>query len=197
MIIGVTGGVGCGKSTALDILKNDFGAKVLKADDMGHEVMKKGTAAYEEILAEFGDSVKGENGELDRAALAGCIYGNDRKREQLNAIIHPRVTEEIKNRLLLWDNEPLVVLETALMFETGCNQLCSQVWGIDAGREERIRRLMKSRGYTRESAEAIMEKQLSEEEYRERCDVIIDNTGTPDALKERLAQLLLGIKGKI
>lgn len=197
MVIGVTGGIGCGKSTVMGILENDYGAKVLIADDIGHEVMKKGMAAYEEILAAFGESVKGENGELDRTALAERIYGDDRKRARLNEIIHPHVIKEIKNRLAEWKNEPLVVLETALMFETGCDKLCCQVWGIDTQAEERIRRLIRTRGYTREKAEAIMEKQLSAEEYRNRCDVVIDNSGTPDSLKGRLSELLLGIKRKI
>lgn len=197
MIIGVTGGVGCGKSTVMKLLKEDYHAKILIADDMGHEVMKKGTAAYEEILSLFGEHMKGENGELNRMALAQFIFGDDRKREQLNRIIHPHVKERIKKQLKEWEEEPLVVLETALLFETGCDKLCDCIWGIYTDKEVRIQRLIQSRGYTRDKAEAIMKKQLSEEEFEHRCDVIIDNSTTLEALRERLAELLLGMKEKI
>lgn len=197
MIIGITGGVGCGKSTVLEILKKDYGAKVLIADNMGHEVMKKGGKAYPEIIAAFGTTVVGDDGELNRAALADLIYADDAKRKQLNGIIHPCVKEEIKRKLKEWEMEPFIVLETALLFETGCDSICDSIWGIEAEKEVRIRRLMQSRGYTREKAEGIMKKQLSETEFRNRCDEMIENSGTPEQLRERLAHLLLGMTKKM
>ncbi|MBO5488011.1 MAG: dephospho-CoA kinase, partial [Eubacterium sp.] len=130
MIIGITGGVGCGKSTVLEILKKDYGAKVLIADNMGHEVMKKEGKAYPEIVDAFGTAVVGEDGELNRVALAELIYADDAKRERLNGIIHPCVKEEIKRKLKEWEEESLVVLETALLFETGCDSMCDRIWGI-------------------------------------------------------------------
>lgn len=93
--------------------------------------------------------------------------------------------------------EPFIVLETALLFETGCDSICDSIWGIEAEKEVRIRRLMQSRGYTREKAEGIMKKQLSETEFRNRCDEMIENSGTPEQLRERLAHLLLGMTKKM
>ncbi len=197
MIIGVTGGVGCGKSAVMDILKREYGARVLIADEIGHEVMKKGTAAFDEILSRFGKNLLGVNGELNRPALAQLIYSDDEKREELNGIIHPYVKSEIANRLKEWDKEPLVVLETALLFETGCDTFCDCVWGIHTEKEVRIERLRRTRGYTREKAETIMAKQLSEREFQQRCDAMIDNSGTPEELRMRLSQLILGIKEKM
>ena len=197
MILGITGGVGCGKSTVLEILKKDYGAKVLIADNMGHEVMKKGGEAYPAVIDAFGTEVVGDDGDLNRAALAELIYTDDTKREQLNGIIHPCVKEEIKRKLKEWEREPFIVLETALLFETGCDSMCDCIWGIEAEREVRIQRLMQSRGYTREKAEGIMKKQLSENEFRSRCDKVIENSGTTEQLRERLAHLLLGMTKKI
>lgn len=190
MVVGITGGVGCGKSTVMDILKNRYHARVLIADDMGHEAMKKGGAAYEKICGEFGTQILGKDGEIDRAKLAAVVYGEPDKLYKLNGIVHPCVKEEIRKKLLLWKEEPLVVLETAILFETGCDTLCDRVWGVLTDADVRIPRLIESRGYTREKAESIMAQQLPDETYRERCDAVVENNGDMEKLQEQISVLL-------
>lgn len=192
MVIGITGGVGCGKSTVMDILQQEYGAKILIADDMGHLVMEKGHPAYDEIRRQFGDEIINPDGAVNREVLSGIVYGDGEKLAVLNGIVHPYVKEEIRKKLLLWKDEPLVVLETAILFETGCDTLCDEVWAVLTGREVRITRLMDSRGYTRKKAEEIMAKQLGEEQFRERCDRVIQNDGKPEMLRLQIREIMEG-----
>ena len=191
MVIGITGGVGCGKSTVMKLLQEQYGAKLLVADELGHQVMEPGTQAYALIRQKFGEDLVLENGQLDRNLLAERIYADERGREKLNAIIHPCVKEMIRQKLEEWREEPLVCLETAIMFETGCDEFCNQVWCVLTERETRIRRLMESRGYSREKAEAIMRVQLPDEEWIRRCDECVENNGNLSKLLKRLQELLV------
>lgn len=192
MIIGVTGGVGAGKSKVLSIMERDFHAKILLADDLGHRVMEPGTEACLEIGRTFPGTVS-ETG-VDRNRLSAIVYADSEKLRELNAIIHPRVLYEIEKILRTWQDQPLVVLETAILFETGCHRFCHRVWGVTADREVRIRRLMTSRGYTREKAEAIMSRQMSEETLAQKCDQLIINNGNCEDLEKQI-KYLLGIEG--
>lgn len=190
MVLGITGGVGCGKSTVMRLLASLYGAKVLIADEIGHEVMEPQTAAWREIREAFGEEVFTGEGTINRDRLAALIYQDDGKRLLLNRIIHPHVFREIQRRIREWNEEPLIVLETAILFETGCDALCDEVWWIDTDREERIRRLIRSRSYTREKAEAIMKKQLGESEWAKRCHHRIDNNQDEKKLCIQLKELL-------
>lgn len=190
MVIGITGGVGSGKSTVMMVLREKFGAKTLLADELGHEALRPGTETYNQICAAFGNDVVLDDGQLNRSALAQVIYADARKREKLNDIIHPYVMQQIRQQLFLWKEEPLVAIETALMFESGCNKLCDKIWYISTDRELRIKRLIESRGYTREKTEAIMAAQISEEEVRRCCDECIKNDVSPQKLAFKLQELL-------
>lgn len=190
MVLGITGGVGCGKSTVLKLLETEYGARVMLADDIGHEMMEQGKPAWLEIRKQFGDGILTPEGEVDRDRLASLIYQDEEKRQQLNGIIHPCVRKEMERRIEEWREEPLVVLETALLFETGCDILCDEIWWVDAGRELRIRRLMDSRGYTRQKAEAIMNRQMSEDDWRVKCHHRIDNNEEEKKLSVQIKELL-------
>ena len=191
MVLGITGGVGCGKSTLMRLLASHYQAKLLIADEIGHEVMEPHTAAWQEIRKTFaGEGIFTEGGDIDRERLAALIYRDDEKRLLLNRIVHPHVFREIERRLREWRDEPLVVLETAILFETGCDVLCDEIWWIDTDREERIRRLIRSRGYTRERAEAIMDRQLGEAEWEDKCHHRIDNNQDEKNLYAQLKELL-------
>lgn len=196
MVIGLTGGVGCGKSTVMELLHEKYNAKILIADDMGHVVMQKGHPAYDKIREKFGGGILDTDGEIDRNAMAQIVYQDKRKLALLNAIVHPFVVKEIQKKLEEWKEEPLVVLETAILFETGCDALCDEVWGIHTDREIRIQRLMKSRGYTRERAEAIMKQQMPDEEYEEKCSRMINNSGDINELQQYLEQCLKKLRLK-
>lgn len=190
MIVGITGGVGSGKSTVMAVLREHFGAKTILADELGHEALQPENETYDEICQLFGDEIVSQDGQLDRGEIAKQMYGNSEKREKMNAIVHPFVKKLIEKKLLVWEKEPLIAIETALMFETGCDTFCQKVWHIQVTPETRIQRLMESRGYTREKAEAIMAVQMPEEESRSRCDACIENEGTVEDLVIRLQELL-------
>ena len=190
MVLGITGGVGCGKSTLLSMLEKKKGAKVILADNLGHEVMEPGTECYEQIVALLGSSILDETGHIKREKMAQIIYGDDEKRRQVNEIVHPSVKKEIKERIRMWQAEPLVVVETALMFESGCDAYCDEVWGIYTDPEIRIDRLLKSRGYSREKSLSIMQKQMSYEELKQKCSHVLFNDEDPDKLWEQIKELL-------
>ena len=99
MVIGITGGVGCGKSTVLNLLEEKYGAKIIEADALGHEAMKPGTEPYQKICDTFGVDITGEDGQILRPLLADKIYQDDNGRERLNAIVHPFVKEQICKQL--------------------------------------------------------------------------------------------------
>ena len=190
MVLGITGGVGCGKSTLLSMLEKKKGAKVILADNLGHEVMEPGTECYEQIVTLLGSSILDETGHIKREKMAQIIYGDDEKRRQVNEIVHPSVKKEIKERIRMWQAEPLVVVETALMFESGCDAYCDEVWGIFTDPEIRIDRLSKSRGYSREKSLSIMQKQMSYEELKQKCSHVLFNDEEPDKLWEQIKELL-------
>ena len=190
MVLGITGGVGCGKSTLLSMLEIKKGAKVILADNLGHEVMEPGTECYEQIVTLLGSSILDETGHIKREKMAQIIYGDDEKRRQVNEIVHPSVKKEIKERIRMWQAEPLVVVETALMFESGCDAYCDEVWGIFTDPEIRIDRLSKSRGYSREKSLSIMQKQMSYEELKQKCSHVLFNDEDPDKLWEQIKELL-------
>lgn len=190
MVLGITGGVGCGKSTLLSMLEKKKEAKVILADNLGHEVMEPGTECYEQIVTLLGSSILDETGHIKREKMAQIIYGDDEKRRQVNEIVHPSVKKEIKERIRMWQAEPLVVVETALMFESGCDAYCDEVWGIFTDPEIRIDRLSKSRGYSREKSLSIMQKQMSYEELKQKCSHVLFNDEDPDKLWEQIKELL-------
>lgn len=191
MVIGITGGIGCGKSTVMNLLEERYHAKLIIADELGHQALERGTTVYERIRKTFGQDLIRPDGSVDRDLLAERVYADSEKREMLNYIVHPYVRDRIREKLEQWKREPLVCLETAILFETGCDRFCDMVWGIFTERECRISRLMHSRGYPREKAEAIMDAQLPEEKWREKCDIMIENNGNMNKLEERLQELLV------
>lgn len=188
-VIGITGGVGSGKSTALMLLKEKHDVCVCMADELGHRAMDQGTDAYIQIVQQFGPDILTCDGEINRNALADIVYHDEGRLDRLNRIIHPYVKREIRNQMERCPAQ-LFVLETAILFETGCDRLCDEVWGVIAGDEIRIARLMESRGYSREKAESIMRQQMSGGELAERCDVVFVNDGDRQELLDQLENVL-------
>ena len=188
-VIGITGGVGSGKSTALMLLKEKYDAYICMADELGHRAMDQGTGAYIQIVKQFGPDILACNGEINRNALADIVYHDEGRLHCLNRIIHPYVKREIRKQMERCPAR-LFVLETAILFETGCDRLCDEVGGVIAGDEIRIARLMESRGYSREKAESIMRQQMGSGELAERCDVVLVNDGDRQELLDQLENVL-------
>lgn len=195
MIIGVTGGVGSGKSTVLEILKEKYGAHIIMADDVAKELMEPGGASYEAVVKAFGDAILEDLPEhrIDRKKLAAIVFEDENKRELLNSLTHPQVKVEILEQfrsIYQKDPDALIVLEAALLIEGGYREILDCLWVILADREVRIQRLMESRSYTREKALSIMESQLSDAEFRAHADYVIDNSGSLDHTAEQIAKAL-------
>ena len=177
--IGITGGVGSGKSQILDTLQQEYGAGILKADEISHEQMLPGSAGYQAIVQFFGTDICQADGNIDRKKLGDLVFADPEKLSRLNAILHPAVKQEIVRRMKKAEEEgcPFLVLEAALLLQDGYPDLLDEIWYIYTDREVRIQRLMESRQYSREKCLDIMARQLPEEAYRQAADVVIDNSG--------------------
>lgn len=192
--IGITGGVGAGKSKILGYLAGKKGVRVMLADEIAHELMEPGTECYDRLKERFGqEDIYCEDGHFDRLKLAAVIFADDEKRERLNAIVHPAVKEYVRQQLALERSRgdlKLLVLEAALLIEEHYDEICDELWYIDTSRENRRARLKESRGYSDEKVDRIFDSQLSEEEYRRHCSVVIDNNGLPEQTFERIDEAL-------
>ena len=187
-VIGITGGVGAGKSRVLQILKEDFGARVILTDQVAHDLMEKGEQGWQKIRDALGDSILKEDGSIDRNRLAGRIFSDDRTRETVNSIIHPMVWEAAF-REACDAPEELVAVESALM-EKEQRDNFSEMWYVYTSVEERVARLMRDRGYSREKSLNIIKSQASEAEFRELCSQVIDNNGSLEDSREQIRRLL-------
>lgn len=179
-IIGVTGGVGAGKSTVLQHLEKAWQARLILADQVGHEIMEPGEDAYQKIVDEFGREILAEDGRIDRGILGGIVFADRAKLEKLNAIVHPAVKEEILRRIAAAGPGDCIVVEAALYLEEKYDAFCDETWYIYTNEEERRKRLKASRGYTDERIDQILKNQKSHEEFLSRCNYVIDNNGTAE-----------------
>lgn len=182
-IIGLTGGIGSGKSTAAAYLELK-GATIIDADQISREVMKKDEPAYKRIVETFGEHFLHDDGEIDRRALAGLVFSDQGKLKELNDITHFYISESIKEII---ENEKeldtaMVVLDVPLPVREGFLELADEVWLVETSEEARIKRLMDFREYTYEEATLRMSNQPSNEAYREAADVILDNNGEESEL---------------
>jgi len=190
-ILGITGGVGCGKSAVLDMLEKEYGAYVIQADIVAHELMTPGQASYQAIVEHFGQVILAEDGSIDRKALGAIVFSDEEKLTLLNSLTHPAVKEEIRRRIS--ERRCFIVIEAALLLEDHYDEICDEIWYIYADKEVRFERLAASRGYTREKSQSMMDNQMSEEELRRRCQAVIDNSGT---LEETKAALYIALQAR-
>lgn len=188
-ILGITGGVGCGKSTVLDMLEKEYGAYVIQADLVAHELMEPGQTSYQAIVEHFGQAILDKDGHIDRKALGAIVFADEEKLELLNSLTHPAVKQEIRNRIKE-NPDKFVVIEAALLLEDHYDEICDEIWYVYAEKEVRFERLAASRGYSREKSQAMMDNQMSEEELRRRCQAVIDNSETLEDTKVALDALL-------
>lgn len=178
--IGITGGVGAGKSELLAYIRRHYFCEVYLADEVAHLVKRRGTACYHRLVGLLGPEILDADGEIDRPLMADRIFGDETLLEQVNAIVHPAVQEYLLERLRAAKDNPqteLFFVEAALLVEAGYQNLVDELWYIYAGEEIRRRRLEAARGYSPEKIESIMRNQLSEEAFRKTCDFVIDNSG--------------------
>lgn len=196
MVIGLMGGVGSGKSTVADILKNEYGAHLLLTDDIAKDLYKKGKRCYEKIVKLFGVEILDSTGEIDRKKLASIVFADKNKLEQLDLIVHPLVMDEVIRRIEMirkQESNPCIVIETALLISAGYRQLCDQVWYVSVDDIVRQKRLQESRGYSLEKIQAILNNQMSESEYSDNSDKILYNSTDMRFLIEQVRKCMSDI----
>lgn len=191
-IIGITGGIGSGKSAVLDILKNKYKAVVYEADKLAHDLIKKDMPLYYEYVSLFGEEILDNEKELDHKKIAEIAFHDKEKLNRLNDIVHPAVKEYI---LSLIEKErskgtEIFVIEAALLIQDGYKKICDEIWFIHVPAKVRIERLMASRGYSKEKCENIINKQPSSSYFYENADFIIENDGNFSELSEKISNLL-------
>lgn len=195
IILGITGGIGCGKSEICQELKNRYGAFVMTADTISHEMLKPGSSCYDELTELLGEEMKKPDGSFDRKKVGDLAFAKPEIITGMNEILHPAVLDRIFDLLDLAEQKKrkLAVIEAALLLEAGYKQYCTEVWYIYASEKTRVKRLKASRALSDEKIANIMSNQLSEEEFREACDYTIDNNLDFDItamqIKERLKAL--------
>lgn len=191
MNIGITGGVGTGKSTVMAVLKRDYGFETLLADDAAAELEKKGRPVYEAIVDRFGNDILGSDGEIDRKKLAAIVFRDRNALKQLNSITHPAVKKEILKRVSkAGEIGQNLAVEAALLIEEHYDEILDELWYVDTPEEIRIQRLMASRGYTREKCLSIIGSQLDRDEFIRHCDRVIVNDGDMEKLKANISSVL-------
>lgn len=189
MVIGITGGIGAGKSRVLSLMEKEFGAALLVADDIARQLTQPGHSCYEHIRDEFGEEFFRGDGQLDRAKLAAVVFADPIRLKRLNQIIHPMVKEYIRGEiscLLLEDPARIIVIEAALLIEDHYDGICDEIWYIYADEAARRERLKRTRRYTDEKISMIMKNQLTDEEFRKNSQKVIDNS---KSLKETLKEV--------
>ena len=188
IILGITGGIGCGKSQVLELFCNKNGVVLCAADAIGRELQKKNGPAYEKIVQEFGDTFVKENGELDRKALAGFVFENADALQRLDDIVHPLVEKEVLTRMQAahMSRADLFLLESAILLDVGYQSFCDEVWWLKSSPETRLRRLADQRGMSAEEALRIMDKQRKDEEFEAACDQIIVNDSSLEELRRKI-----------
>ena len=199
LILGLTGGIGSGKTAVLTILKEEYDAYIIEADHLAHELMNPGRTVYQGIVDAFGteiladtdidtsvsdeENVATDNDQstvsrsIDRKKLGDIVFHDKDKLALLNSISHPLVKEEILRRIEEQKNvgKKLFVIEAALLIQDGYKEICDEIWYIYVDEETRIKRLMKQRGYTEERCRAMFHSQEPESYYRKRAQAVIDS----------------------
>ncbi|MBI4308024.1 MAG: dephospho-CoA kinase [Chloroflexi bacterium] len=190
LVIGLTGGIGTGKSTVSQMLQ-ELGAVVIDADRVGHEAYRPGTPAWRDIVAEWGKDVLLPSGEVDRKKLGSIVFNNPQALQRLNDIVHPRMRAMMDEMLGQYRKEGrgVAVLDAAILLEAKWSPLVDQVWVTVAPEETVIRRIQGRNGLPAEQIRARVRSQLSTEERVARADVVIDTDCTIPEVREKVRKL--------
>ena len=195
-VIGITGGVGSGKSALLQAISEEYNCRILLADDIANFLKEPGQRCYEPLVYLLGQGVLDEEGYFDRQKMAELIFGNEALLELVNLVVHPAVKQYIRDVIEGERQKGQVefcFVEAALFIEAGYRDMVDSLWYIFATEEVRVQRLLEGRGYSLEKIHSIMKNQLQEEVFRAKCDVVIDNSST---LEEAMAQVRPELKNK-
>ncbi len=195
---GLTGGVACGKSTVARYFEN-LGAHIIDADQVGHELIEPGRDAYREILDHFGREILDPSGRIERKKLGPRVFADPQQLRRLNAIVHPRIiarTQELAAEQHRRDPHTVVIVDAALIFESGIGGTLRKVMVAWCRPEQQMERLMAKTGVSCEEAERRIQAQMPVEEKRRRADYLIDCSGTLEDSRAQ-AQAIYQYLGRI
>jgi dephospho-CoA kinase len=183
-VVGLTGGIGSGKSTVAAMLA-EMGADVIDADKVGHEIYLPGTEGFRRVVEAVGPEGGGSDGAIDRRVLGARVFADPEALQALNALVHPLIVAELQRRLEVLRAAPRrtpIVVEAAIMMEARW-AFFDEVWVVTVAPETAIARVTASRGLTREDVERRIAAQMPNAERRRRAHRVIENDGTPEALR--------------
>lgn len=196
--IGITGGIGAGKSSVLDYIAENYNACIVRADDVAKDLIKAGTEVHEAIQSAFSEyDIKGSDGEFDRAKLSKVIFTDINNLRTIDEIVHPAVKEKVKE-MFHEANEnhsfDYFFLEAALLIEEHYDEICDELWYIYASEDTRRERLKESRGYSDEKVSDIFANQQSENVFRAKCKLVINNDGDFEECKKAISSAIANIR---
>ncbi|QPK84117.1 dephospho-CoA kinase [Corynebacterium qintianiae] len=189
--IGLTGGIGSGKSTVAAMLR-DAGYPVVDADQVARDNMEPGSSVLQEVAEVFGTDILDDNGVLDRAELARRAFSSEEQTQKLNGITHPAIRRESERRLAQFEKEGAraAVYDMPLLIELGLDESMDVTVVVDADAEERVRRLVRSRGLEEQDARNRIARQIDDATRKARADVVIDNNGPLTELEPQVNELV-------
>lgn len=193
-VIGLTGGVGTGKSTVVALAEEKPYVKAIKADEVGHLALEPGQSGYYDAVTLFGEGILREDKSIDRKKVASIVFSDSSKLEALNGIIHPFVRRYIETVLEEEKQKGecrYFIIEAAILLETGYQAICDEIWVVFTKEELRRERLKESRGYSDEKITGIMKEQMSDVELLKYADQIIENNESLEEVKRKLDLLLV------
>ncbi len=199
LTIGLTGGIGTGKSVVADLLKQ-HGAAIIDADRLGHEAYTPHTEAWEAVVAAFGNDILTPEGEIDRRKLGAVVFADASQLERLNGIMHPIMARMVEQRKsgLRDDGVAVAVVEAAVLFEAGWDALVDEVWTTDAPVDTVVQRLRERNGLSDEEARKRINSQMPAAERNRRSDVVVNNAADPATLRRTVAAMWeTRVKGKV
>ena len=199
LTIGLTGGIGSGKSAVADLLKQ-LGASVIDADRLGHEAYTPNSEAWRQVVAAFGQEILTAEGEIDRRKLGSIVFADPAELARLNGIMHPLMAGMVEERKaeLVAAGESVAVVEAAVLFEAGWDSLVDEVWTTYAPVDTVVERLHARNGLSEEEARKRINSQMSVEERNRRSDVVVDNSADMAALEQGVKNLWQArVEGKV
>ncbi len=196
LIVGLTGGIASGKSMISGILRS-LGAFIIDADVIAHELIKPGLAAWQEIVDQFGQGILLKDGSINRPLLGRMIFKDPVKRGVLNSILHPRIFKEVERQKEEIERESpgaIVILDVALLIETGAHEQVDVVILVQVSEDLQIERLMERNGLTREEAMERIRAQASLEEKQRYAGYIIDASKSPEEVRQQTIEIFEKLK---
>ena len=190
LVVGLTGGIGTGKSEVARLLEN-LGAAVINADQVGHEAYTPHSPAWQDVVEAFGEDIVQEGGEIDRRKLGGIVFADPEQLAILNAIMHPRMASIVRDKLAFLRDSgvKVAVVEAAVLYEAGWDSLVDEVWTTESPEESVVSRLVQRNGFPPEEIRKRIASQMSSEERSRRSSEVIANTAQLSDLEQKVREV--------